>query len=91
MKTTFNIQFYCRDSKKNKQGLSPIEMSININGKRTFIQLPRREYPHIFHKQIISKRGNDIKEYIEQMRIKINKSDEEKLVEQYIKKYNACR
>ena len=72
MKTTFNIQFYCRESKKNKQGLSPIEMSININGKRTFIQLPRKEYPHIFHKQITSKRGNDIKEYIEQMRIKIN-------------------
>lgn len=32
-----NVNFYCRKSKSNRKGLSPIEMSIIINGKRMIL------------------------------------------------------
>lgn len=31
MRATFCISFYCRKSKMNKNGLSPLELSIVIN------------------------------------------------------------
>lgn len=49
-RTTYSVQFYCRESKANKNGLAPIEASIIINGKRVFINLPRKEYPKRFKK-----------------------------------------
>ena len=57
-----NIQFYCRACKADKNGFSPIEVSLTINGKRTFIQLPRKERAADFKKAVESKRNNDIKE-----------------------------
>ena len=53
---TFN--FYCRESKMDKKGYSPIEISIIIDGSRTFIALPRKERPVDFKKAMESKRGN---------------------------------
>ncbi len=44
-RSTANVSFYCRESKKNKDGLAPIEMVIILNTRRCFIQLPRKEYP----------------------------------------------
>ena len=41
--TTFDISFYCRESKANREGLAPVEMSIIINGERCIITLPRKE------------------------------------------------
>lgn len=79
MRTTQSYQFYCRECKCNKQGLSPIEVSITINTKRTFLQLPRKEYPQTFKKQISSKRNNDIKEYLEEVRNNLNKAQTELL------------
>lgn len=79
MRTTQSYQFYCRECKSNKQGLSPIEVSITINTKRTFLQLPRKEYPQTFKKQISSKRNNDIKEYLEEIRNNLNKAQTELL------------
>lgn len=44
------VSFYCRESKTNRQGIAPIEMSIHIGGKRVFINLDRKEQPSAFKK-----------------------------------------
>ena len=66
MRATFNINFICRQSKVGKLGKAPIEMSIIINGRRTYISLPRKEDPKEFHKLITAKRANNLKDYLEQ-------------------------
>lgn len=71
MRTTFNITFVCRPSKVAKTGKAPVEMSIIINGKRTYLVLPVKEDPKQFQKAISSKKGNPIKEYVEQMYQKV--------------------
>lgn len=71
-RTTYCLSFYCRSSKTSKNGLAPIELSLIINGKRCFIQLPRKEYPSIFKKSVESKRTNPVKEYIEEVRNQFN-------------------
>lgn len=72
MKQTLNINFYCRKSKANKQGLAPIEVSLIINQKRTYIALQRKAKPDEFEKSINSKKDNPIKQYCEQVRIRLN-------------------
>lgn len=72
MRATHTIQLYCRQSKANKQGLANIEVSLIINQKRVFINLPRKEYPVTFKKMMESKRGNEIKEYCDEVRRKFN-------------------
>ena len=72
MRTTSSIQFYCRQSKANKNGLAPIEASIIINGKRAFINLPRRETPADFTRLTQAKRNNDLKDYLYEVRNKFN-------------------
>lgn len=69
--TTFDISFYCRESKTNRQGLAPIEMSIIINGERCIVTLPRKENPSEFKRCCTSKRDNDIKQYLQAVRNKI--------------------
>lgn len=59
-----NFSFYCRTSKMNRYGYSPIELSIIIDGKRCFINLPRKEKPSVFKTLMSSKKHNEIKEYI---------------------------
>ena len=56
----------------NKNGLAPFEISILINGKRCFIQLPRKEYPAQFKKAVASKRDNPTKEYIREIQNQFN-------------------
>lgn len=69
-----NFNFYCRESKMDKKGFSAIEISIIIDGSRTFISLPRKERPADFKKSIEFKRANELKEYLDVMRGKINKA-----------------
>lgn len=64
MRSTFNINFVCRASKSNKFGLSAVEMSIIINGERTYISLPRKERAEEFSKMVTSKRQNELKIYL---------------------------
>lgn len=64
MRTTFSVTEYCRASKANKNGESPIELSIIINGKRCFIQLPIRCKATEFKKLIASRKPNPIKDYV---------------------------
>ena len=70
---TFSIKFYCRQSKADKQGFAPVELSIVINGERPYIRLPRKERPDEFKKAIESKRENVIKVYCEGQRVLLNK------------------
>lgn len=57
------FSFYCRESKAGKKGTAPIEMSIVINGKRLFVNLPRQEKPKDFKKAMAETRDNDIKRF----------------------------
>ena len=79
MRTTSSICFYCRQSKTDKQGLAPIELSLIINGNRVFINLPRKEYPEEFKKALAQKRNNPIKEYLFEVRNKFNEIQTEML------------
>lgn len=71
MRTTFNIGFVCRQSKATKSGKAPVEMSIVINGKRTYLTLPMKEDPKSFQKLVASKKMNPMKEYLEQIYQKV--------------------
>ena len=72
MRATYSLSFYCRNSKTDKKGLAPIELSIIINGKRVFINLPRKEYPDVFKKASESKRNNPIREFCDEIRSQFN-------------------
>lgn len=68
MRTTYNISFYCRPSKRDKQGQSPIELSINLNGTRKFINCPLKCSPTDFNKK---RKPQYIQNYIDNQRIKV--------------------
>ncbi len=70
--TTFNVSFYCRNSKANNKGLAPVELTIIVNGERTIITLPRKENPQAFKNAVSTKRNNDIKDYLEAVRRRLN-------------------
>ena len=53
---TFSVAFYCKESRKDKKGLAPIEISISLNGERKFLKLQRKEYPQVFAKSMKSNR-----------------------------------
>jgi Site-specific recombinase XerD len=72
VRNTANVSFYCRESKKNKDDLAPIELSLVINGKRCFIQLPRKEAPADFKRDLNSKKDNDLKDYLRSIRVRLN-------------------
>ena len=71
-RSTANVSFYCRESKKNKDGLAPIEMVIILNTRRCFIQLPRKEYPYQFKVQTKGKKRTDLIEYLDGIRARLN-------------------
>lgn len=78
-RNTSNVSFYCRESKKDRQGLAPIELSIVINKERCFIRLPRKEHPDVFRKALASKKRNDIKDYLDITRTRLNEIETELL------------
>lgn len=68
MRTTSAIAFYCRESKKDRNGYAPLEVSISICGSRKFINLPQRFKPTEFNRKRPSK---DILETLDVWRTKI--------------------
>lgn len=70
-KTTFSISYYCRNSKTNKQGLSPIEVCININQQRLFVNLPTKVSPKDFNKK---RKPIYIEQLLNQYRVKVNET-----------------
>lgn len=79
MRATFNIGFVCRKSKVTKTGRAPVELSIIINGKRTYLVLPRKEYPDEFKRLVASRRHNDLKNYLETVYQKVMEKQTEML------------
>ena len=71
-RSTANVSFYCRESKKNKDGLAPIELVIILNTRRRFIQLPRKEYPSQFKAQLRGKKRTDLIDYLDGIRVRLN-------------------
>lgn len=69
MRQTLNTQVYCRPSKANKQGLSPLEVSIIVNGKRTFLQLPYKAKAEEFNRK---RRPKELQEYATLMQTRVN-------------------
>ena len=60
------LNFICRQSKKRKDGLSPIELSVIINGERSVITLDRRVLSTKFNSVTQKVRGDkDINDYLE--------------------------
>lgn len=65
------IKFVCRQSKSGKEGLSPLELYVIIDGKRRYVSLNRKINPKKFYtKKQIVKGDNQINEYIEAVRMK---------------------
>ena len=89
-RTTFNVAFVCRKSKANKDGMSPVEMSIVLNGDRKFINLPRKEKPEVFNRK---RRSKDLEDYLSLMRSRVNEimtemlSNEEPITTDRIREY----
>ena len=71
-RNTANVSFYCRESKKNKDGFAPIEMSLVINGKRCYVQLPRKEIPADFKRLMATRKNNDLKNYLAAVRMRLH-------------------
>lgn len=69
MRTTFNINFYCRDSKKDKKGMATVEMGITLNGSRVFINLPMKSRPEEFNRK---RKPAEIEEQLSRWRTKVN-------------------
>lgn len=46
----YNFTFICRDSKADRNGKAPIEMTIGIGGKRANLTLPMRLKPEQLRK-----------------------------------------
>lgn len=65
------INFVCRQSKSGKDGLSPLELYVIINGKRRYVSLNRRINPKLFNPKKQSVRGdNQANEYIGAIKMK---------------------
>lgn len=69
----WQFNFICRGSKADRNGLSPIELSIIINSKRTYVALPMKVSATDFKKKMSSKRNNEVLEYTSTVRIQLNK------------------
>lgn len=65
------INFVCRQSKSGKDGLSPLELYVIIDGKRRYVSLNRRINPKAFNnKKQMVKGDTQTNEYIEAVRMK---------------------
>lgn len=62
--STLSVNFYCRESKKGKDGLSPVEMGLNINGERFFVNLPRRADYKTFQRLLTQRQASPLREHL---------------------------
>lgn len=69
---TFATRYYCRECKRNKEGVAPIELSIIVNGERTFVSLPRKMPPNEFKKQVLSRSNNNTKQFLSLYDARVN-------------------
>lgn len=69
-----DFAFYCRASKADRHGYSPIEVSVTINHQRKIFQLDRKERASEYAKLTASKKNNDLKVYLDNTRVLLNKA-----------------
>ena len=69
----YDFSFICRNSKADRYGLSPIELSIIICGKRTYVSLPLKVNAIEFKKKMASRRSNEILDYTSTIRTLLNR------------------
>ncbi len=69
---TFNVSFLCSASKRRKNGLSPIEVSLIVNKKRLVFPIGKYCKPTEFRQLLESKKPNDINMYCDAIRLKIS-------------------
>ena len=55
----YDFSFICRNSKADRYGLSPIELSIIIGGKRTYVSLPLKVNVVEFKKKMAGRRTKE--------------------------------
>lgn len=67
-----NTSFVCRPSKMNRLGTAPIELCINIDGKRTYIQLNLRCTPADYKTAMTGKGCTPILEYVTACRKRVD-------------------
>ena len=92
----WNFNFICRESKADRNGLAPVELSIIIDGKRTYVALGLKINAADFKKKMNSKKNNEVLEYTSNIRLKLNKYVNEMMIKdipitaQSIKDYFKC-
>ena len=69
----WDFSFICRPSKADRYGLSPIELSIIIGQKRTYVRLQMKVSAVEFKKKMNSRKNNEVLEYTSQVRNKLHK------------------
>ena len=70
MKQSFNLRFYARRCKVSKgTGLCPLELAVNINGTRRFINLPYKTTPDEFARK---RQPKELTDYMALMRERVN-------------------
>lgn len=68
-RSTFATQFYARESKVNKNGLARLELSIILNGKRIFVNLPYQVKPSDLKAK---RQPKELVEYMDATRTRVN-------------------
>lgn len=68
----FNVNFYCRPCKANKKGYAKVQLCIQLENKRVFINLPRQEIPSEFAKAMSSRKSNPTKDYCNGVRARVD-------------------
>lgn len=69
MRNTISFAFYCRESKTNKNGQAPVELSVIVNGKRHYLNLSLKCDPKEFNRK---RRPQIIEDYLTATRQNIN-------------------
>lgn len=78
------VNFICRASKANKEGLSPLELSLIINGERKYITLERRIKASSFNSKTQRvKKNQEVNDYLEAIKSKVY-SQETEMIKQGI-------
>lgn len=61
---TFTIQFYCRKTKVNKTGYAPVEMGVNYQGERFFLNTSYKAVPATFNKEMGPRSNSELKAHL---------------------------
>ena len=59
---TFSVCFYCRKTKMNKEKLAPVEIGINWQGERFFINSSIRYNPKDFAREMVGRKPTELRE-----------------------------